>query len=186
MEISVKCQCVIESPCKVCEEESARAPQFDWTNGPRMVTSELPRLVSAAFSSATWLNWTEERQPMKPLEAACITSSLKFSSPADTQRIDKNICWYLGYHVWSLLQDITYGYSNACVFEYFAEWNGRTYWWLCPMSRFWLRSALHQMTACTFCGYPGRSGWVERNQITSRLQEIRTEVTASAAHFSTL
>lgn len=50
-----------------------------------MVTNELPRLVSAALSGATWLNWTEERQPMKPLEAACITSSLRFSLPAETE-----------------------------------------------------------------------------------------------------
>lgn len=40
-------------PCSVCEVDSASAPQFDWTNGPRMVTSELPRLISAAFSGAT-------------------------------------------------------------------------------------------------------------------------------------
>lgn len=69
-------------PCRVCD--SASAPQFDWTSGPRTVTNELPRLVSATFSGATWLNWTEERQPMKPLEAPCITSSSKFSSYKDT------------------------------------------------------------------------------------------------------
>lgn len=53
-------------PCSVCEVDSARAPQLDWTSGPRMVTSELPRFISAAFRGATWLNWTAERQPTKP------------------------------------------------------------------------------------------------------------------------
>lgn len=84
--------CVSVLPCIVCEVDSASAPQFDWTNGPRMVTNELPRLVSAAFSGATWLNWTDERQPTKPLEAACITSSLRFSLPAEMKMIGGNIC----------------------------------------------------------------------------------------------
>lgn len=53
-------------PCSVCDVDSARAPQLDWTSGPRMVTSELPRFISAAFRGATWLNWTAERQPTKP------------------------------------------------------------------------------------------------------------------------
>lgn len=69
----------------MCEVDSASAPQFDWTRGPRMVTNELPRFVSAAFSGATWLNWTEERQPTKPLAAACMTSSLKVSLPVKTR-----------------------------------------------------------------------------------------------------
>lgn len=73
--------CVL--PCSVCEVDSASAPQFDWTSGPRMVTSELPRFISAAFSGATWLNCTDDRQPMKPWEAACVTISLKFSLPAE-------------------------------------------------------------------------------------------------------
>lgn len=72
-------------PCSVCEVDSASAPQLDWTSGPRMVTSELPRLVSAAFSGATWLNCTDERQPLNPLAAACVTFSLKFSVPEETQ-----------------------------------------------------------------------------------------------------
>lgn len=78
-------------PCSVCD--SASAPQFDWTSGPRTVTNELPRLVSATFSGATWLNWTEERQPMKPLEAPCITSSSKFSIPAKTQPSSEKGFW---------------------------------------------------------------------------------------------
>lgn len=68
-------------PCSVCDVDSARAPQLDWTSGPRMVTSELPRFISAAFRGATWLNWTAERQPTKPCDAACDTFSLKFSLP---------------------------------------------------------------------------------------------------------
>lgn len=50
----------------MCDVDSARAPQLDWTSGPLMVTSELPRFISAAFRGATWLNWTAERQPTKP------------------------------------------------------------------------------------------------------------------------
>lgn len=65
----------------MCEVDSARAPQLDWTSGPRMVTRELPRFISAAFRGATWLNWTAERQPTKPWDAACDTFSLKFSLP---------------------------------------------------------------------------------------------------------
>lgn len=68
-------------PCSVCDVDSARAPQLDWTSVPRMVTSELPRFISAAFSGATWLNWTAERQPTKPCAAACDTFSSKFSLP---------------------------------------------------------------------------------------------------------
>lgn len=48
-----------------------------------MVTRELPRFISAAFSGATWLNWTEDRQPTKPLDAAWATFSLKLSLPED-------------------------------------------------------------------------------------------------------
>lgn len=80
-----RCVCVgvcVVLPCSVCEVDSASEPQFDWTRGPRMVTRELPRFISAAFSGATWLNWTEDRQPTKPLDAACATFSLKFSFPA--------------------------------------------------------------------------------------------------------
>lgn len=74
-------------PCSVCEVDSASEPQLDWTRGPRMVTRELPRFISAAFSGATWLNWTDDRQPTKPLEAACATFSLKFSFPADGETV---------------------------------------------------------------------------------------------------
>lgn len=96
-------QCVCEQceevlPCSVCEVDSASAPQFDWTSGPRMVTSELPRFVSAAFSGATWLNWTEERQPLKPFAAACITFSLKFSFPTEIRLIGENACCYWWRH----------------------------------------------------------------------------------------
>lgn len=62
-----------ESGCEVVE--SASTPQLDSTRWPRTLTNELPRFSSAAFSGATWLNWTDERQPMKPLDPACITSS---------------------------------------------------------------------------------------------------------------
>lgn len=74
-------------PCSVCEVDSARAPQLDWTSGPRMVTSELPRFISAAFRGATWLNWTAERQPTKPCDAACDTFSLKFSLPVEERGV---------------------------------------------------------------------------------------------------
>lgn len=90
-------------PCSVCD--SASAPQFDWTSGPRTVTNELPRLVSATFSGATWLNWTEERQPMKPLEAPCITSSSKFSIPAKTQPSSEKGFWLRWVNGW--LQRLT-------------------------------------------------------------------------------
>lgn len=78
--------CVL--PCRVCDVDSASAPQLDWTSGPRMLMRELPRFVSAAFSGATWLNWTEERQPTKPLEAAFITPSSKFSIPVEKTSTD--------------------------------------------------------------------------------------------------
>lgn len=80
------CSAVVP-PCSVCEVDSASEPQFDWTRGPRMVTSELPRFISAAFSGATWLNWTDDRQPTKPLDAACATFSLKFSLPAGRKTV---------------------------------------------------------------------------------------------------
>lgn len=148
-------------PCRVCD--SASAPQFDWTSGPRTVTNELPRLVSATFSGATWLNWTEERQPMKPLEAPCITSSSKFSIPTKTQPRSEKCFW---------LRSVK------------AEWEGliaETYWWLCLTSAIVWGSAPRQMTVCTFCGCPGWSGWIERNQITRWLHEIQSKVTAAAA-----
>lgn len=85
--------CVRVLPCRTCEVDSAKAPQFDWTKGPRIVMRELPRLVSAALSGATWLNCTEERQPTKPLEAAFVTSSPKLSIPAERRvRGEKTSC----------------------------------------------------------------------------------------------
>lgn len=39
--------------------------------------------------------------------------------------------------------------DDVRAFQQLSEHNGRTYWWLCPMSGIWLRSALHQMTVCT-------------------------------------
>ncbi len=46
-----------------------------------MLTRELPRFNNAAFSGATWLYWTDEKQPMKPLDPAWATSSSKTSLP---------------------------------------------------------------------------------------------------------
>lgn len=62
-------------------ERSANAPQFDSSKCPRMLTKELPLFNNAAFSGATWLYWTDEKQPMKPLEPAWATSSSKTSLP---------------------------------------------------------------------------------------------------------
>lgn len=62
-------------------ERSANAPQFDSSGRPRMLTNELPRFNNAAFSGATWLYWTDEKQPMKPLLPAWATSSSMTSLP---------------------------------------------------------------------------------------------------------
>lgn len=77
------------------EDLSASSPQLDSTRLPRTLTNELPRFNMAALRGAKWLNWTEDRQPMKPLDPACRTSS---STPArpdsnkETLRRIFNIC----------------------------------------------------------------------------------------------
>ncbi len=87
----------INQPDKDLDEDlSASSPQFDSTRLPRTLTNELPRFNMAALRGAKWLNWTEDRQPMKPLDPAWRTSS---STPARPDRGKKTkpqevlICW---------------------------------------------------------------------------------------------
>lgn len=69
------------SPERELEVDTESTPQLDSTRLPRTVTSELPRFSSAAFSGATWLYCTEEKQPTKPLEPATATLSSRTSVP---------------------------------------------------------------------------------------------------------
>lgn len=75
---------LLNSPDADCEVVlSAKAPQFDSTRLPRTWTNELPWFRMAVFSGVKWLNWTDDRQPMKPLDPALSTSSSKPACPAD-------------------------------------------------------------------------------------------------------
>lgn len=94
-----KTHCSVETikkdnlPDRVCVSlkvfELDIVPQLDASRRPITVTKGLWLFCRAAFRGVAWLNWTEDKQPINPLNPAWTSSLSVMSIPETGKRIER-------------------------------------------------------------------------------------------------